>query len=101
MILKMNQDTYGDFLVYQESLGMTLDTTRLHKTAFQEVEILKISKISSEMLTRAHMCTRNWNLKWTELESTLKIMRVDVENASFGCNLIYQIWISEGLGPLA
>ena len=30
MILKMNQDTYGDFLGYQEWLRMISDTTRLH-----------------------------------------------------------------------
>ena len=35
MILKMNQDTCGDFLRYQESPGMTADTTILHKTLFQ------------------------------------------------------------------
>ena len=32
MILKMNQDTYGYVLRYQESLGVTFDTARLHKT---------------------------------------------------------------------
>ena len=37
MILKMKQDTYGKFLRYQESPGMTFDSTRRHKTWFQEV----------------------------------------------------------------
>ena len=32
MILKTNQDTYGDFLRHGESPGMRFDTTRLHKT---------------------------------------------------------------------
>ena len=50
MILKNNQDTYGDFLGYQESIGMTFDTTRLHKTTFQEVDSFKISKISDDKL---------------------------------------------------
>ena len=34
-ILKMNPDTYGHFLGYQESPGIVFDTTRLHKTRFQ------------------------------------------------------------------
>ena len=50
-------------------------------------------------LTRAHMYTRIQNLGWTQLESTLKIMRVRIENASFGYNLIFEIWIFEGSGP--
>ena len=37
MILKINQDTHGDFLRYQESARMTFDTTRLHKTCFQSL----------------------------------------------------------------
>ena len=49
----------------------------------------------SEMLTRAHMYTRNWNLRWTQLESTLNAMRVIIENVSFGYILIFEIWISE------
>ena len=96
----MNQDTYGDFLRYQESPGMAFDTTRRHKTKFQEVDFLKIIKILSEMLPRAHMYTQNWNLGWTRLESTSKIMRVRIENASFGYILMFEIWISEGLALL-
>ena len=42
MILKMNQDTYGDFLRYQQLLGMTFDTTRLHETWFQAFRIFTI-----------------------------------------------------------
>ena len=38
---------------------MTFESTRLHNTWFQEIRFLKISKIMLEMLTRAHMCTRN------------------------------------------
>ena len=41
MISKMNQDTYGDVLGYHKSLGMTFETTRLHKTWCQEVIILQ------------------------------------------------------------
>ena len=65
MTLEMNKDTYEDFLGYQESPRMTFDTTRLHKTAFLEINFLKISKILSEMLTRAHICDRIQNLGWT------------------------------------
>ena len=101
MILKINQDTYGDFLGYQESLGMAFDTTRLHKTSFQEIDFLKISKILTKSWLMAGICGLIQNLGRTQLESTLKIMRVAVENSSFGYHLISQIWISEGLGPLA
>ncbi len=38
---------------------------------------------------------------WGGLESTLKIIMVDVENSSFEYNLAILIWISEGLGILA
>ena len=101
MILKTNQDTYGDFLGYQESLGMTFDTTRLHKTTFQEVDFLKISKILTKSWRIVGICGLIQNLGRTQLESTLKIMRVAVENSSFEYNLISEIWISEGLGFLA
>ena len=39
------------------------------------------------------------NLRWTQIESTSKIIMVRSENASFGYNLIFEIWISEGSGP--
>ena len=101
MTLKMNQDTYGDFLGYKESHEMTSDTTRLHKTSFQEVDSLKISKILSKSWRMAGICGMIQNLGWTQLEYTLKIIRVAVENSSFGCNLIFEIWSSEGLSLLA
>ena len=91
MILKMNQDTYGDFLGYQESLGMTFDATRLQKTSFQEVDDLKISKILTKSRRMAGICGLIQNMGWTKLESTLKIMRVAVENSSFEYNLISEI----------
>ena len=96
----MNQDTYGDFLEYQESSGMTFDTTRLHKTWFQEVNFHKNLKILTEMVTVAHMCTRIQNLGWTQLESTLKMIIIGIENASFGYDLTFEIWISESPGLL-
>ena len=45
------------------------------------------------------ICGMIQNLGWTQLESTLKIIRNSIENASFGYNLISEIWISEGPGP--
>ena len=48
MILKMNQDTHGDCLKYQESPGMTFDTKRLHKTWFEEDDSHKNLKILTE-----------------------------------------------------
>ena len=101
MILKINQDTYGDLLGYQETLGMAFDTTRLHKTSFQEIDFLKISNILTKSRRIAGICGLIQNLGQTPLESTLKIMRVAVENSSFGYDLISQIWISEGLGLFA
>ena len=38
-------------------------STRLHKTSFQDVENLKISKILLEMLTKFHISGRIQNLK--------------------------------------
>ena len=101
MILKMNQGTYGDFLTYQESLGMTFITTRLHKTAFQEVDSLKISKSLTKWWRWRTFSARIQNLRCTQLESTLKIILIDVENSSFGYNLTYEIWMSEGRGLVA
>ena len=47
------------------------------------------------------ICGRIHTLGGTQLESTWKSMRVDVEKFSFGDNLVFGIWISEGLGPHA
>ena len=33
------------------------------------------------------------------MESTSKIFRIRIENYAFGCNLIYEIWISDGPSP--
>ena len=88
MILKMNQDTYGNLLWCQESPGMTFDTTRLHKTAFQEVNFLTISKNLLELWLCSTLCVLIQDLGWTQLESTSKIIIVNVENSSFGYDLI-------------
>ena len=101
MILKMNQDTYRNLLGWQESPGITFDTTRLHKTACQEVNSLKISKNLSELWLGSTLCVLIQDLGWTQLESTSKIIVVNVENSPFGYNLIFEIWISEGRGPVA
>ena len=99
MILKMNQDTHGDVLRYQESPGMTVDTTRLHKTWFQEVNFLRNLKILTKSWPMFHTCAWIQNLGWTQLESTLKIILIGIENSSFGCNLTFEIWISDGPPP--
>ena len=98
MILQMYQDTYGDFLRYQERPGMTFNFTRLHKTGFQKVIFLKISKILTELWLYSTTWARIQDLRWTQLESTSKIMMVDVENSSFGYDLTIGIWISDGHG---
>ena len=87
----MNQDTYGDFLGYQESPGMTFDTTRSHKTIFQKVKILKSLKILTEMWAEDNISARIQNLGWTQLEYTSKIIIVRIENSSFEYNLIFEI----------
>ena len=101
MFFKMNEDTYGDFLGYQESLGMTFDTTRIHKTWFQQVTFVKNSKILTKLWRCLTSSARIQNLGWTHLESTLNIMRVNVENSSFGYNLSFEIWISDGFSSVA
>ena len=80
---------------------MTLNTTRLHKTWFQEVNFLKNSKILTKWSRGSVFRGRIHNMGWTHVESTSKIIIIDVENSSFGYNLIVEIWISEGLGLLA
>ena len=58
-----------------------------------------MSKILTEMLTRAHMCTRIQNLGLTQLESTSKIITVRIENSSFGDNLTIGVFTSVAWGP--
>ena len=65
MILKMNQDTYGDFLDCQEWPGMIFDTTRLHITWFQQVTFRRNLKILSKSWPGFHTCARIQNLRWT------------------------------------
>ena len=95
----MNQDTYGDFLMYQECPGMAFDLTRSHKCRCQEVTFRKISKV----LTELGLCSTTWaripDLRWTQLESALKIIRVDVENSSFGYGLTIRILVKRGISP--
>ena len=87
----MNQDTYGDFLGYQKSIGMTFDITRLDKISFQEIDFLNISKILTKLWLCLTFSARIQNLGWTQLESTLKIIRVNIENSSFGNKLTFEI----------
>ena len=87
MFLKMNQDTYGDLVGCQESLGMTFDITRLHNTGFQEVRYVRISKILSELWLCPTPCAMRQDMRWTQLESTSKIIIMNVDNSSFKHNL--------------
>ena len=80
----MNHDTYGDFPGYQEWPWMIFDTTRLHKTWFQEVDVLRKLKILTESPRGGVVKARIQNLGWTQLEYTSTIMMVNVENYSFG-----------------
>ena len=80
---------------------MTFNTTRLFNICFQEVDVLTIFKIMAKAWRGVTMCGRIQNLKWTQLECTLKIMMVPVGNATFGYDFISEIWIPEGSGPLA
>ena len=66
---------------------MISDTTRLHKTRCQEATFLKILKISSKLGLCSTTCARIQNLKLTQLESTWKIILMNVKNFSFGYDL--------------
>ena len=77
----MNQNTYGDFL--------------------RQVDFFKILKILTNMWAEDNISGQIQNLGWTQLEYTLKIMRVGIENVSFGYELISEMWISEGPGLAA
>ena len=46
-----------------------------------------------------HISGQIQSLGWTQLESTSKIIRVGIENASFGYDLISEMWTSDGPGP--
>ena len=97
----MNQDTYGDFLRYEESPGMTFDTTRCHRTQFQKVESHRNLKILTKSSRGSVFRAQILNLRWTQVEYSSKIIIIDVENYSFGYNLTSEIWMSEGPDPLA
>ena len=96
----MNQDTYGDFLRHQESPGMISDTTRLHMTWFQEVGFHKNFKILTKSSRGSVVSAPIQNLVWTQLESTSKIITMNVENSWFGYDLNSEIWISDDPGPV-
>ena len=76
---------------------MLSDTTRLHKTWFQEIDFLKNLKV----------CTKSWqilyisgpiqNLKWIQLESTLKNIIMWIEIFSFGYNSTIWNLVKRGL----
>ena len=88
----MNQDTYGDFLGYQESPGMTFDLTGLNKTWFQEVTFHKKKKTrfwqKKKKTSRYSPFTLPiQNLGSTQVKSTSKIIIIDVKNSSFGYDL--------------
>ena len=74
MTLRMKQDTNGDFLRYQEWLGMIFDTMRLHKIWFQEVDFNENLKILTESWRCLTFSALIQNLGWIQLESTLKII---------------------------
>ena len=67
MILKINQNTYGDFLRYYESLGMTFDTTRFHKTEFQEVTVSQNDNMLTKSLRMSPTSARIQHMVWTQL----------------------------------
>ena len=67
--------------------GVIRDAFLHHKpseTWFQEVTVLKILKMLSKSWRIFSICGRIQDLGWTQLETTSKTMRVDVENSSFG-----------------
>ena len=94
----MNHNTYGDFLGYQECPGMTFDFARRHKILFEEVAILKIFNMLSKS-RRSNTCGVIQNLRWIQVESTLRIMRTGIENYSFGYDLTIGDFVKRGLSP--
>ena len=79
---------------------MTFDTTRRHKTECQEVDSHRNLNILTKSWRISPISAQNQNLGWTQLESTSKIIMVEFENASFAYDLTFEIWSSEGSGPL-
>ena len=65
MILKMNQNTRGDFLMYRKLSRIIFDTPRLHKTWFQEVDVFRNLKILTKSWPIVHTCAWIQNLRWT------------------------------------
>ena len=77
---------------------MIFNTTRRHEIWFQKVSVLKIIEIFAKSLRISTMCGVIQNVGWTHMEYTSKIILVRIENNSFGCNWIFEIWISERSG---
>ena len=76
---------------------MACDLMKLHKTLLQEVEILNMSDILSEMWLWRRPCAVIQNLGWTQLESTVKIIVINVENSAFGYNLTFEMLVKRGV----
>ena len=76
---------------------MISDTTRRHKTWFQEVDVLKNLKILTKSWRILYISGRIQNMGRVQLESTSKIITIGIENSSFGYDLIIWNFVKRGL----
>ena len=67
---------------------MISDTTRRHKTWFQEIDFLKNLKILTKSWRILYISGRIQNMGRIQLESTSKIITIGIENSSFGYDLL-------------
>ena len=65
--------------------------------SYHAIHLLKIVPQNNTCFVIKKMIT----ISSKQLESTLKIITIGIENASFGYYWIFEIWISEGPGLLA
>ena len=78
---------------------MTFDTTRRYKTEFQEVDFHKHYKILTTSWLISPISGMIQNLGWTQVESTSKIIIIDVDNSSFGYDLTISNLVNGGHSP--
>ena len=81
--MKINQNMYRDLLRHQELPGMTCDTRDFIKLNFKKSCSRKILEILTKSWRMFTICGVIQNLGWTQIDSTLKIIMVRIQNASF------------------
>ena len=78
MILRMNQDTYEDFLGYQEPLGMTWGTHPVDERVCEALSSLE-NKTNRQEIMRTNVCENEPRHVWRPVK-TSRITRDDMSH---------------------